>query len=209
MSAIAGTAARIVPLSVELRSATAADHQRAEAALGLPERLDTVADLSRLLQSWRSVWCDVRSAVADRGDEAARLLVSAVRAEQQLDSDLGVLGSLTDARSAGSGSPQLRRMLETAPGIWAVSYVLRGSRVGGTAQAPAIVRRLHLPEHVGTAYLADHTAGPSWVAFRGRLDRWGRTAGSGGREAAVRLAGEMFALVAERLEAGLAMARPR
>lgn len=216
MTAVTVLPARSRSLSTELRSATRADHARAEADLGLPDRLVAVDDLAGLLLGWSAIWSDVRSGSVSTpagdgrgcGDEAARLLVTAVRAERQITADLRALARLGAAETGtGTGtdrsaSDELRQILATPPGVWAVSYVLRGSRVGGTVLAPLVARRLGLPEGVADEYLGDGDAGRAWVAFRGRLDRWGHTAGPTATDTVVRLAGTVFGLVRTRLTSG-------
>jgi hypothetical protein len=101
---------------------------------------------------------------------------------------------------AGDGGP-FAALLATEPGLWAVSYVLRGSRVGGTVLAPLFAEQLGLPLGVASEYHADATTGRSWVTFQRRLDDWGRCGGPDGRDAVVHLAREAFALVGARLSA--------
>jgi hypothetical protein len=69
--------------------------------------------------------------------------------------------------------------------------------------APLIAQRLRLPEDVDAGYFADGAAGPAWVAFRRRLDSWGRVCGTTAREDAVRLAGDAFDVVRARLAEAL------
>lgn len=212
MSAHAMTAARQVSFSAQLRERTRGEHEQVERSLGLPDRLETFGDLALHLQGWRSVWSEVRAGCGPAGhDEAARLLVSSVRAVQQISADLRALSMNDDSDVTALRPPVALRgdveprpgglaaLLETEPGMWAVSYVLRGSRVGGAVLAPLIAQRLRLPDGVATGYHADATSGRSWVAFRGRLDTWGLGSGPSGRRAALDLTREVFDLVSARL----------
>jgi heme oxygenase len=221
VAADAVTVARQVSFSAELRGRTRDDHEQVERWLGLPDRLTSVGDLARLLHGWREIWADVRAGCGPAGhDESARLLVSSVRAVQQSAADLRAIAMIDDsddvprAVAAEAGRPrpddadrcrptELSALLATEPGVWAVSYVLRGSRVGGSVLAPLITRRLGLPEGVATDYHGDVTTGRSWVTFRARLDAWGRVATPSGRDAVLGLTRDVFDLVGSRLLAAL------
>jgi heme oxygenase len=202
-----GAAATQMSFSAELRSLTGEDHERVEQLLDLPWRLETRSDLSAVLQAWSGLWSDVRSGCGQvGGDESARLLVASVRAVQQISGDLGdlvVVGATPPARRTRRADPALASLLDTSAGVWAVSYVLRGSRVGGTVLAPLVAERLRLPEGTAAAYLGDPDTARAWAAFRRRLDSWGRVAGASARDQAVRLAHEAFARIGARLAAAL------
>jgi hypothetical protein len=199
-----------------LRCSTNGDHERIEVALGIPDRLHSEADLARLLIAWDTVWADVRAGVQLHRrpaghDERARLLVSAVRAMQRIRADLAELGPETvrpgpkpgDAPGSGLPDGDLADLLAAEPGVWAVSYVLRGSRLGGGVFAPLVGERFELPLGVATAYYRDEAAGPSWISFRRRLDAWGRVAREDDCDQALDLTGTVFALVSARLTAAL------
>jgi heme oxygenase len=202
-----GAATRQVSFSEELRSLTGADHERVEELLDLPWRLETRSDLSAVLQAWSGLWSDVRSGCGQvGGDESARLLVASVRAVQQIAGDLGdlaVAAAGSPARHTRRAEPALASLLGTPAGVWAVSYVLRGSRVGVAVLAPLIAERFRLPEGTATAYLGDPDTTRAWAAFRRRLDSWGRVAGASARDQAVQLAHEAFDQVGARLAAAL------
>lgn len=204
------------PLSFSsvLRGSTRAEHERIVAALRLPERIRAEADLVRLLIAWDTVWAEVRVGVQrDRRpaghDERARLLVSAVRAVQRIRADLDELGYAApwvgpddEPRRIEPGG-DLTVLLASEPGVWAVSYVLRGSRMGGPTIAAMIGERLELPHGVASAYHCDDAAGPSWILFRRRLDAWGRMAREVEREHALTAARAAFLLIGGRLTAAL------
>lgn len=214
MTAIMVPAGRGTSFSVELRQATRDQHEHAERALDLPGRIGSPADLAGLLVAWRTVWDTVRSACGTtRDDEAARLLVSAVRAGRQINADLATLAVVDPSLdvSGPTAAPlhrrthdlrELRGILGTAPGVWAASYVLRGSRVGGTVLAPLISQRLALPDGAAMEYFGDAAAGRFWVAFRGRLDQWARGAGGPAQEATIRMAAAVFGMIEAPLAGG-------
>jgi heme oxygenase len=198
---------RQLSFSAELRSLTRNDHEGVEKVLDLPWRLQDRSDLAAVLEAWSALWSDVRSGCGHVGrDESARLLVASVRAVRQIAGDLddlAVAGASAPAGSLRTGEPVLAPLLATPAGVWAVSYVLRGSRVGGTVLAPSIAERLRLPEGMAAAYYADADAGRAWVTFRRRIDSWGRVAGTSAREQTLQLAHEVFNRVGERLAAVL------
>jgi heme oxygenase len=216
-------ATRQVSLSVQLRDRTRAEHDRVERLLDLPDRLGEPRDLGLVLRAWREIWTAALDGVGPAGhDEAARLLVCGTRAIRRIADDLDDLDHLQAARSAralpaagGPAAPSaeppanplpelsagLAALLTSAPGVWGVGYLLRGSRTGGTVLAPLVARRLRLPDDAGTGYLSDDTVGPAWVAFTRRLDRWGLAVDAGAREAAVRAAVIGFDLVGRQLVA--------
>jgi heme oxygenase len=200
-------ATRQVSFSAELRNLTREDRERVEELLDLPWRLQTRSDLSAVLQAWSGLWTDVRSGCGQvGGDESARLLVASVRAVQQIAGDLGdlaVAGATSPARRTCRAEPPLAPLLGSPAGVWAVSYVLRGSRVGGAVLAPLITERFRLPEGTAVAYLGDPDTARAWAAFRRRLDSWGRVARTSARNQAVRLAHEAFDGVGVRLAAAL------
>lgn len=204
MAGNGAAATRQVSFSAELRSLTREDRERVEELLDLPWRLQTRSDLSTVLQAWSGLWADVRSGCGQvGGDESARLLVASVRAVQQIAGDLddlAVAGATSPARRA---EPPLAPLLGTPAGVWAVSYVLRGSRVGGAVLAPLIAERLRLPEGTAVAYLGDPDTARAWAAFRRRLDSWGRVTQTSTRDQAVRLAHEAFYGAGARLAAAL------
>jgi heme oxygenase len=206
-----------VSFSSFLRLVTRDEHAWLDSVLRAPDRLRSEADFARLLIAWDTVWAEVRTGVQhDRRpaghDERARLLVSAVRALQRLHADLAQLGYGSGMRAAADGRPamdvedvdsDLTRVLTCEPGVWAVSYVLRGARVCGGHLASQISERLELPLGIATTYHSDEAIGPSWASFRHRLDVWGRIARGTDREQAVVAVRQVIGIVGVRLEASL------
>jgi heme oxygenase len=196
-----------VSFSAELRSLTREDHEAVERVLDLPWRLQERSDLAAVLQVWSGLWSDVRSGCGHAGrDESARLLVASVRAIRQIAGDLddlAVAGATPSGGQLRGAEPVLAPLLDTPAGVWAVSYILRGSRVGGTVLAPLIAERLRLPEGMSAGYFGDADAGRAWVTFRRRLDSWGRVAGTSAREQTAGVAHEAFGRICERLAAVL------
>ena len=199
-----------------LYAATQEEHRRLDRLIGLPTGLRSEKDLVRILTAWDIVWAEVRAGVQrDRRpaghDERARLLVSAVRALQRIHADLAELMAGTRAgRSNHLDIPPsttddglLSGLLDAEPGVWAASYVLRGSRINGGTVAVKISDELELPLGVATSYHSDDAIGPAWAAFRRRLDAWGRIARDVDRDQAVTATREAFTVVADRLEAAL------
>ena len=195
-------------LSVELRRATSADHQRVEQLLRLPDRLTDVAALRQVLLLWVHLWSDVAvaphqdDAAAARPPEAEDLPAVAVRALNRLATDLQELADASAADPTGptpvpgqgwAGGP-LSRLRSDIPGRWGVDYVLRGTLVGGRTLAPTVTRHLRLPEGIGVRYLSaeGEDVGRDWADFRHRLDAWGADASPEQCEAVVDAATTTF-----------------
>jgi heme oxygenase len=201
--------------AVELRSQTRDQHEQLERVLDLPCRLGGPSDLAAILGVWGSLWAGVRSGCGAAGrDESARLLVSSVRAVRQVAVDLDDLAAVVAARPAVTRARRVAALraapdrclvpvLGSPAGVWAVSYVLRGSRVGGTVLAPIIARHLGLPGGIADNYFGDSAAGPAWVRFRRRLDMWAHSVGESAREDVVRIAVDVFGMLGDRLDVAL------
>jgi heme oxygenase len=205
-------------LSVALRRATSADHQRIERLLRLPDRLSDVPALRQVLMLWVHLWSDVGVAPHTDGAAAAPadpedLPAVAVRALNRLAIDLQELAELSPADPATAPTPgapgtpatpmtpgaawaggPLSRLRSDVPGRWGVDYVLRGTLVGGRTVAPTVTRHLRLPEGVGVRYLSaeGEDVGRDWADFRHRLDAWGADASPEQCEAVVDAATTTF-----------------
>jgi heme oxygenase len=210
------TAARGVGFSAEVRRLTRTEHERVEQVLDLPGRLATAEDLVTVLRMWERTWQDVARWASSasgfsgtvQGDDqpGPELLLLTTRALGRLAEDLTDLQDLAPATRprvedgpTASGGP-MADLLTTLPGGWGVSYVLRGSQVGGRILAPQIAERLHLPQGTALRYLSTEgeDVGSSWHGFRRRLDAWGDAATPALRRAVVAAAIMTFHAVQDR-----------
>lgn len=170
-------------LSVLLRERTRADHSLVEHVLGLEKPGVGVADLVHLLQVWRVVWSAVAAALdAPHACAIARAELADCTGEALawLRADLDELGSLGSVTDVCGGAPPpgdagwLAAALATPAGAWGVSYVVRGSQLGGQVLARRVEATPALSGTAATRFLSGRggQVGPGWVAFRRRLDSW-------------------------------------
>jgi len=161
-----------------LRARTRAEHVAVEAALDMSQ-VRTCPGLAAVLLGWRAVWNQIRLAVAEPG--ACRTATAELRcpSDQALDwlaADLADLapaaGEAPPRRVAPSDARVLRQFITHPSASWGVTYVLRGSRLGGGVLAPLVRRALEPPGDRGTRFLASRGTDPGreWVSFRRRLD---------------------------------------
>ena len=163
--------------SATLRARTREEHEAVEAALDMTQ-LRTRAGLVSVLCGWSAVWDQVRLAVLEPGATATAAAELALPSAQALDWLAADLADLAPAVGAApptatpDAAATLRRFLADPSAVWGVTYVLRGSRLGGGVLAPLVRGALDLPDDSGTRFLASQgtDAGREWVSFRRRLD---------------------------------------
>jgi heme oxygenase len=204
-------------LVARVRAHTRSEHRHAEVLLDLPARLTRPDDLSHLLRAWLLVWREVcaQCGPADPGERG-------VLGQAGQDALGAVTADLTDLLylTQQNPSPQqlavlvgpdrnrdehlsLESLLDSAAGVWAVGYVLRGSRLGGRVLAPRIAERLALPAGVALRYHQGPDEVGSWPAFRRRMDTWGRSASPQDVVQVLERARQAFAAVGTRLSTAL------
>ncbi|MCS3902593.1 heme oxygenase [Methylohalomonas lacus] len=183
-------------LLAQLRVATREQHARLESLPALRRLFAddyTVAEYSRLLQSFFSLFSPLEAAVQATGRKTAASLGYELRSED-LAADLKILAAKTGADTAVPSALTGSRAAETG-----CLYVLAGSRLGGKVIARQLAGSLGLTADSGIRFFAGSSGneGHNWAQFCHRAELSCDTPPA--REAAVSAAAATFDLFYQQL----------